>query len=178
AGLYKLYLPWSISYLSFLLLQPFLPDRLAGLETLMDGFIFPAATKTLRLQGKRKNYLSFAPTVMAATLAHALLSASGLLAAALAFQHHSVQVAWIACVVLGCLVSGFRFYHLCANPELEPAGFYKDRAVGCVSSFSSRAGWGPAHFSAPLGRSMSGWRFMAQAASLARRQADLFAILF
>ncbi|CAJ1430282.1 unnamed protein product, partial [Effrenium voratum] len=113
AGLYKLYLPWSISYLSFLLLQPFLPDRLAGLETLMDGFIFPAATKTLRLQGKRKNYLSFAPTVMAATLAHALLSASGLLAAALAFQHHSVQVAWIACVVLGCLVSGFRFYHLC-----------------------------------------------------------------
>ncbi|CAJ1371218.1 unnamed protein product, partial [Effrenium voratum] len=125
AGLYKLYLPWSISYLSFLLLQPFLPDRLAGLETLMDGFIFPAATKTLRLQGKRKNYLSFAPTVMAATLAHALLSASGLLAAALAFQHHSVQVAWIACVVLGCLVSGFRFYHLCANPELEPAGFYK-----------------------------------------------------
>ena len=37
AGLYKLYLPWSISYLSFLLLQPFLPDRHPGPSVRLFG---------------------------------------------------------------------------------------------------------------------------------------------
>jgi len=122
AGLLRLYLPWSTIYLVFLLLQPFLPDRIAGLETLMDGFIFPASTTKTRLAGKRQEYRSYAFNVVKATLLHFVLSTSGTLAAALAYQYHEVQIAWILCVLAGCISSGARFYYQSAHPESVPPG--------------------------------------------------------
>lgn len=124
-GFWRLYFPWSACYLVFLLLQPFLPDRIAGLETLMDGFILPASTAQSRLTAKRQEYSKYAFNVMKATILHAVLSGSGFLAAAMAYQYHEVQVVWIFCVLLGCLASGARFYYQSATPDYVPPGVYR-----------------------------------------------------
>jgi len=120
AGMSRLYLPWISCYLIFLLLQPVLPNKIAGFETLMDGFIFPGASTAERLMGKREDYASFAKKVVAAVAFHALMSLNGFAAAALAYQHHLVQVVWLLAVIAGCVASAYHFYMVSA--EEEPSG--------------------------------------------------------
>lgn len=123
SGFRLIYLPWVVAYLAFLLAQPFLPDVIAGAETLPDGFIFPSATRDQRLQGKSgDNYPSYAFKACAAVTLHAVLSCSGFLAAALAYQNHTVQLVWIFCVLTGAIFAGARFYYKSLHPEYVPPG--------------------------------------------------------
>eukprot|EP00931_Biecheleriopsis_adriatica_P092156 TRINITY_DN65985_c0_g1_i1.p1 TRINITY_DN65985_c0_g1~~TRINITY_DN65985_c0_g1_i1.p1 ORF type:complete len:387 (+),score=40.02 TRINITY_DN65985_c0_g1_i1:37-1161(+) len=124
-GFFKVYLPWALCYLVFLMVQPLLPDKLAGYETLMDGFIFPASTSEQRLVGKRQGFRSYAPKVILMVVFHAVMSGQGFAAAALSYQHHAVQVVWICCVLGGCLISGARFYYQSANPDYVAPGLSK-----------------------------------------------------
>ncbi|CAE8734296.1 unnamed protein product [Polarella glacialis] len=109
-------------YLAFLLVQPFLPDSIAQKETLMDGFIFPGAAPAARLAGKRQGFRTFVPKVIACVGFHALLSLSSFAASALAYKYHAVQVAWILCVLVGCMIAGARFYYQSAHPDYVPPG--------------------------------------------------------
>ncbi|CAK9039737.1 Glycerophosphocholine acyltransferase 1 [Durusdinium trenchii] len=122
AAFWKIFFPWFIAYLIFLLVQPFLPDKIAGYETLVDGLILPSLTTEQRLNAKRQKYSSYAKGVLMATSLHAVLSSSGFLAAALAFQYHEVQIVWILCVFMGCLISGARFYYQSAHPQYVAPG--------------------------------------------------------
>lgn len=125
-GFRRIYLPWSLLYLVFLLSQPIFPDKIAGYETLVDGLILPSAKSAeQRLVAKRQDYAAYAKKVLFAVGLHCVLSGSGFLAASLAYQYHEVQVVWIACVFLSCLSSGARFYYQSAVPEYEPPGLYK-----------------------------------------------------
>jgi len=103
----------------FLLVQPLLPDKIAGYETLLDGVIFPSYSAAQRLEAKRHGFKSYAPKVVGMVLFHAALSLSGVTAAALAYQYYAVQIVWIASVLTGCLLAGYDFYYRSANPQVE-----------------------------------------------------------
>eukprot|EP00930_Biecheleria_cincta_P033033 TRINITY_DN22887_c0_g1_i2.p1 TRINITY_DN22887_c0_g1~~TRINITY_DN22887_c0_g1_i2.p1 ORF type:complete len:374 (-),score=52.43 TRINITY_DN22887_c0_g1_i2:276-1343(-) len=115
----RLYGPWAICYTMFLLMQPLFPDKIAGYETLLDGFLFPSFTAEQRREAKRQGFKTYARRVVTGVAMHSCLSLSGVAAAALAYQYHSVQVVWIGCVLLGCLFSGYNFYYRSANPQAE-----------------------------------------------------------
>ena len=85
----------------------------------------PSASTEQRLVQKRQEYSTYAKKVFFAVALHGVLSGSGFLAASLAYQYHQVQVVWIACVFLSCLVSGARFYYQSAVPHYEPPGLAK-----------------------------------------------------
>lgn len=60
-GFRRIYLPWSLLYLVFLLSQPIFPDKIAGYETLVDGLILPSAKSAeQRLVAKRQDYAAYA----------------------------------------------------------------------------------------------------------------------
>lgn len=124
AGLTRIYLPWLTAYMVFLVSQPFMPDLIAGYETLMDLFLFPSATAEERLIGKRKGFKTYVPNVLKCVTLHAVLSVSGFAAAALCFQSHTVHVVWIGCVMIGCLDAGFRFYKECAGTGYKQPGLH------------------------------------------------------
>jgi len=104
------------------MVQPLLPDFIAGAETLPDGFIFPSATTESRLKAKRDDHLGWAKKASAGVFAHMFLSVSGFLAAAMTYQYHHVQVAWIVCVLAGCADTARVFYRRSANPTMPSPG--------------------------------------------------------
>eukprot|EP00746_Dinoflagellata_sp_MGD_P026766 gnl/MRDRNA2_/MRDRNA2_16310_c0_seq1.p1 gnl/MRDRNA2_/MRDRNA2_16310_c0~~gnl/MRDRNA2_/MRDRNA2_16310_c0_seq1.p1 ORF type:complete len:330 (+),score=26.92 gnl/MRDRNA2_/MRDRNA2_16310_c0_seq1:70-1059(+) len=114
----RFYLPWFIPYFIFLLLQPKLPECIAGLETLPDCQLRPGASHEERLELKRGHYVKVAKENFMAVSAHAVLSFSGFLAAGLAYQYHSVQVMWICCIMLTCIEAGYQFYCVSYDPNL------------------------------------------------------------
>jgi len=106
----KVYLLWVMVYWPCLLVQPFMPDFITGAETLPDGFLYPGGTKEHRIKEKRGNYKNWVKYMTLGTLAHCGLSTTGFLAAAMCFQYHTVQVAWIFAVLVGCVDSARGFY--------------------------------------------------------------------
>eukprot|EP00415_Alexandrium_ostenfeldii_P002042 UN2042 len=122
AGLSRIYLPWVLSYIAFLLSQPLMPDLIAGYETLLGGFIFPGSPSADRLAGKRNGYRAYAVNVVMSVGLPGLLSLFGFAVGALSFQYPAVQVAWIGGVLVGGMVAGFRFYYPSAPPDYKPPG--------------------------------------------------------
>lgn len=116
-GFWRFYVPWFVPYSIFILLQPFLPDFIAGLETLPDCQLRGGLTHEERLKLKRANYSKVAKENMMALSAHAVLSFSGFLAAGMAYNYHSVQVTWMASVLLTCLEAGYQFYVKSHDPS-------------------------------------------------------------
>lgn len=110
------------------MLQPFMPDFIAGAEVLPDGFVFPGATRDERLKGKRNEYLSWVKKASAGLVAHMLLSVSGFLAAAMTYQYHCVQVVWIFSVLAGCADTAYVFYRRSADPTIPAQGIQKGLA--------------------------------------------------
>jgi len=121
-GFSRVYLVWIMLYLPFALVQPFLPDVIAGAETLSDGFLFADCTKEERLKKKRGDWKGFAKNLCMALGAHCGLSLSGLIAAAMAFQYHKVQVVWICAVLAGCVDVARKFYKRSADPTIPDPG--------------------------------------------------------
>lgn len=107
---FKVYMLWVMFYWPFLMLQPHLPDIIAGAETLPDGFIYPDVTREERIKKKRGNYKNWAIEASKGLAAHCALSMSGFLAAGMTFQYHKVQVIWIFAVLAGCADVSISFY--------------------------------------------------------------------
>lgn len=116
-GLWRFYVPWVLPYLAFLTVQPFLPDFIAGLETLPDCQLRGGLTHEDRLKLKRENFAKATKETYMAVAAHAVLSFSGFVAAGMAYQYHKVQVTWCCCVLATCLEAGYQFYVKSYNPE-------------------------------------------------------------
>jgi len=123
-GFSRVYLPWALCYVTILLLQPWMPNKFAALETIMDGFVFSeGSTCKERLRRKREGFATFTAKVVAVVLGHALLSAMGFAAAALAFQDWMTQMVWITCVQMNCIASGYYFYSRSVDPSHPSPGF-------------------------------------------------------
>lgn len=125
AGSSRIYLPWLAAYAAFLLLQPAMPDRLAGYETMLDlWFEPPDLTRDARMAKRRQGFQTHALKVLAFVVLHSTLSLNGLVAAALSYQCQTVNAVWICCVIAGCAGNGALFYYLCARSGLTRPGFF------------------------------------------------------
>lgn len=122
-GYVHYYLIWAFFYWCFLLIQPHLPKAVAQMETLMDGFIFADDnTPEKRLSGKRGKYFGYAVKVTMMLCVHAVLSGTGMLAAAMTYQYQALAQVWITLVLVAGVEGGARFYYASAHPEYEMPG--------------------------------------------------------
>ena len=109
SGVRMLYLPWVVLHALFLILHPYTP--FAKYETLYDWVMYGGVPTS-----RDTSFWLWTGQVVGYCVAHFILSAQGLLAAALAFKYQLVHVVWICCVLINCVYSGYTFYENTINP--------------------------------------------------------------
>mmetsp|Transcript_24124 Transcript_24124/g.55711 ORF Transcript_24124/g.55711 Transcript_24124/m.55711 type:complete len:371 (+) Transcript_24124:97-1209(+) len=110
-GFSQFYFRWWLFYVIFLLVHPWMPNVLAEMEVIMDGFLYTDFTSASeRVKAKRQSYPSYFCCTVAYTLGHAVLSLSGFFAAALSYQCNLTQVCWLVVVQVGGVILGVQFY--------------------------------------------------------------------
>mmetsp|Transcript_15487 Transcript_15487/g.48055 ORF Transcript_15487/g.48055 Transcript_15487/m.48055 type:complete len:409 (+) Transcript_15487:184-1410(+) len=122
-GFWKVYVPWGISHLLFLLVKPYTP--LAKYEMLFDWYVGSVASgdnSSARGKGAKAHdsFLSYAWKPTAYIAVHALLSLEGYAAAALSLRREACFLAWVSLIFALNIKTAFDFYRAGTDPDYSP----------------------------------------------------------